>query len=158
MSRLLAALVLVLGLALGGAAEADDRHAGYYYPENVTIEVYPARVDPDPRADRARRIAAVVEMTAGLMARPHAPDYTIFVKGADAEKMLIVAQRDGVIDTLFRGRALLAQLTSVARATPLFRELGVEDYFTFFELIRLIGFEQLTISDGKTYAHQIQFE
>jgi hypothetical protein len=100
----------------------------------------------------------VVEITAGMLSRPHPPDYAMFVKGEDAEKLIIVALRDGVIDTLYRGRALLAQLTSVARATPFFRELGVEDYFTFFELARIVGFEQLTISDGESYAHQIEFQ
>ncbi|MEO1188904.1 MAG: molybdopterin-guanine dinucleotide biosynthesis protein A, partial [Pseudomonadota bacterium] len=75
-----------------------------------------------------------------------------------AEKMIIVALRDGYIDTLYRGRGLLAQMTAIARATPIFEQHGVEDYFTFFDFARLMGFRQLTISDGKTYAHQVTFE
>ncbi len=158
LSRLAVCILVVGALAWSAAAEADDRHAGYYYPEPQTTEVYVARAEPDPAADRARRIGVIVEMTAGLLSRPHAPDYAIFVKGADAEKVIIVALRDDVIDTLYRGRALLAQLTAIARNTPLFKDMGVEDYFTFFDLLHLVGFEQLTISDGESYAHQVTFE
>jgi hypothetical protein len=82
----------------------------------------------------------------------------VFAKGDDAEKLLIVALKDGVIDTLYRARALLAMLTSVARGTPLFQELGVAETFTFFDLLKILGFTQLTISDGDAFAHQVKVE
>ena len=52
----------------------------------------------------------------------------------------------------------LAQLTLVARGSPLFAQLGVEDYFVFYDLCRLMGFDQITISDGATFAHQIDLQ
>ncbi|MEO1091609.1 MAG: molybdopterin-guanine dinucleotide biosynthesis protein A [Pseudomonadota bacterium] len=152
------ATLSLLALTLAVPAFADDRHAGYYYPTPETTEVYEARTDVDAAADRSARIAFAIEMTAGIMSRPHAPDYALFVKGAEAEKLIIVALRNGVIDTLYQGRALLALLTGIVRDTELFREMGVQDYFTFFDLARLLGFEQLTISDGRTWAHQVKFE
>ena len=54
--------------------------------------------------------------------------------------------------------ALLALLTAVARATPLFAQLGGEESFTFFDLLKILGFTQLTISDGETFAHQVTIE
>ena len=55
-----------------------------------------------------------------------------------------------------RMRALLAQLTARARQTPLFVQYRVEDRFTFLDLLKLLGFEQLTVTDGDTFAHQIE--
>ena len=49
-------------------------------------------------------------------------------------------------------------LTAAARMTPIFRKHQVEDVFTFFDLLKLQGFERLTISDGKDFSHQIRFE
>ena len=159
MSRL-AAFALAL-LVVGGTAfaqENDDRHAGYYYPEVTSSETYPGRGGVDPTATRLTRIAFAIDVTKGIMSRPHPPDYALFVKGAEAEKMIIVALRDGVVDNLYRARALLALMTGVVRNTALFEQLGVQDSFTFFDLARLMGFEQLTISDGKTYTHQVTFQ
>jgi hypothetical protein len=156
MRALAAGLVLVALVA--GAARADDRHEGYYYPEVTSSEVYVARVQPDPTASRTTRVAFAIDVTSGLMSRPHPPDYALFVKGSEAEKLIIVALREGVIDTLYRGRALLALMTGVVRNSELFEKLGVQESFTFFDLARLMGFDQLTISDGRTYAHQVTFE
>jgi hypothetical protein len=46
-------------------------------------------------------------------------------------------------------------MTAVARLLPIFSQLGVEDYFTFFDLAKMLGFEQITISNGRDFAHQI---
>ena len=46
-------------------------------------------------------------------------------------------------------------LTAVARATPLLQELNVAETFTFLDLIYLMGFTQLTISDGDEFSHTI---
>jgi hypothetical protein len=148
-------------LALAGVllaptpAGADDRHVGYYYPPPQTIETYEARADTLPDSDRTRRIGFVVELTQQMLSNPYPPEFAVFAKGDEAEKMLIVALRDDVIDTLYRARALLALLTSVARATPLFQDYGVAEVFTFFALLKILGFSQLTISDGAGFAHQV---
>jgi len=148
------AAVLALGAPPQSAAQVD-RHAGYYYPA-PTSEVYISRARPLPDADRARRIAFITGITGEQLSRPHPPQYAIFAKGASAEKMIIVALNDGAIASLYQGRALLAQLTAIARTTPFFRDMAVEDYFTFFDLAKLLGFTRITISDGKSYAHRIE--
>jgi hypothetical protein len=157
-TRIAALAVLAAAITLAAPARADDRHAGYYYPAPQTVEVYQTRGDTLPDSDHVRRIGFVVELTRQMLDKPYAPEFVVFAKGEDAEKLLIVALKDGVIDTVYRARALLAMLTSVARATPLFQEVGVADYFTFFDLLDMMGFRQLTISDGDGFAHQVQFE
>ena len=150
-----------LGLAIlggAGAAAAEDRHAGYYYPPPQTVETYRARTETLKDSGRTRRIGFVVELTRQMLRRPYPPDYAVFAKGDDAEKLLIVALRDGVIDTLYRARALLAMLTAVARGTPLFAQLGGEEVLTFFDLMKILGFTQLTVSDGDGFAHQVVIE
>jgi hypothetical protein len=136
-------------------ARADDRHVGYYYPPPQTIETYEARAETLEDSDRTRRVGFVVELTAQMLSNPYPPEFAVFAKGDDAEKLLIVALKDGVLDTIYRARALLALLTSVSRATPLFKDYGVADYFTFFDLLKILGFAQMTISDGDGFAHQV---
>jgi hypothetical protein len=147
---------VALGPAPAGAQDtSDDRHVGYYYPPPQTIETYEARADTLEDSDRTRRIGFVVELTAQMLSNPYPPDFAVFAKGDEAEKLLIVALRDNVIDTIYRARALLAMLTSVSRATPLFQDYGVAEVFTFFDLLKILGFAQLTISDGDGFAHQV---
>ena len=158
LERCWTAVVLVLVVIVAIPAHADDRHAGYYYPETVTHETYPGRAQVLSDSDASRRIGFVVEITQQMMQRPYPPRFAMFAKGADAEKMLIVALQDGFIDTLPRARALLAMLTSVARATPLFNDIGEIGDLTFFDLLQILGFSQITISDGESYAHQVKIE
>ena len=42
--------------------------------------------------------------------------------------------------------------------TPIFQEYGVEDYFTFFDLAKMLGFVQITISNGRDFAHQVTLQ
>ncbi len=152
-------LSAILGLAFGaGAAAAQDRHAGYYYPVPATTETYVARASVLPFAGREMRIGFITGMTTQQMSVPYAPQYSIFAKGEESQKMIIVALNDSTFNTLYRVRGLLAQLTSIVRASDLFREMGVEDFFTFFDLAKLFGFTQITVTDGALFAHQINIE
>ena len=150
--------VLLVAAPAGAQEPAGDRHDGYYYPTPQTVETYEARADTLEDSDRTRRIGFVIELTAQMLSNPYPPEFAVFAKGEEAEKLLIVAMRGGVIDTIYRARALLAMLTSVSRATPLFQDYGVAEVFTFFDLLKILGFAQLTISDGDGFAHQVLIE
>jgi hypothetical protein len=163
-ARVWLAAVLVWGLSVVPAAaqtetqaegQSDDRHAGYYYPEPATTEVYEARAFTLPEASRKARIAFVTGITNEQNKAPYPPTAAIFAKGSEAEKLIIVALDDGRIDTIYRARAIFAQMTAVARLLPVFTELGVDDLYTFFDLAKMLGFEQITISNGREFAHQI---
>jgi hypothetical protein len=154
--RALAALFGLVLLSLpGDGAQADDRHAGYYYPPPQSEETYKARAQPMADTTRAQRIGWVVGMTELALQNPYPPAFHIFAKGEDAEKMIVTSVNAQMYNTLFRMRALMAALTAKARTLPVFQDFGVEDYFTFFDLAMMLGFKQITLTDGDTFAHQI---
>lgn len=155
---LLALMVAVLISAPTRQAAAEDRHAGYYYPQAQSSEVYYPRATPLPEASRDRRLGFVTGITQGQLQAPYPMTHVIFAKGEDAEKLIVVALQDGYFDTIYRARAFFAALTASARTTPIFSDLQVETSYTFFDLAVLLGFELITISDGKTFSHQIRFE
>ena len=140
------------------AVRADDRHAGYYYPPPGEAERYPVRAQILADVDRGTRLHFVSEIIQAIADNPYPPTYAMFAKGTEAEKLIIVAVQDGFYDTLYRARALFAALTSLARATPLIREFDVENRYTFFDLCYMLGFRQLTITDGRDFVHQIILE
>lgn len=161
MNRFLIVPVLLAAIGTSHAQAADektDRHAGYYYPPPKSSEVYQARSRTMPDADRSRRLSFVVGMTQEMLRQAYPPQYAIFAKGTHAEKMIIVSLADGSMSTVYRARAVLAMLTSIARATPLFAELGVQTTFTFFDFAKFLGFKQITVSDGESFAHQVTLE
>ena len=152
------ALILAYSIVTTAPAADRDRHEGYYYPEVTSSEVYKARSKVMDDANRELRIGFIVAQTLGQRDRPYPPRFAIFAKGAEAEKMIIVGLDGESLATLYRARAVLAQLTAVARSSDLFRQHAVEDLFTFLDLANMVGFEQITISDGKTWAHQFVIE
>lgn len=156
-----AAMAVLFVLMLFGVRTpvvAADRHAGKYYPEPQTREEYTARSETLTDADRKKRIEFVNGMTAHLLASPYPPQFAVFAKGDDAEKLIIVILYDNAYNTLYRARALLAMLTAVSRDTPFFRESGADDVLTFFDLLVIVGFTQLTVSDGENFAYQVTFK
>lgn len=158
--RLVPAAAAVLLLVAGDVAaqEGESRHEGYYYPKPAQVETYAARVGTLPDSDRLRRLGFVTGLTQQLTDARYAPSYAIFAKGDEAEKMIIVGLVDGQLNTIYRVRALLANFTALARLTPFFRENTVPDRATFFDLLKLLGFTQITITDGVAFAHQVLIE
>ena len=150
-------LLAVAILASASLAQADDR-AGYYYPPITSDEVFDRDLGVTPAADRRQRVGFVTHITKAQLAAPESPRFVVFAKGSEAEHMIMVALDDQIFKTLFRARALLAQLTSNARGTDFFFEHGIEDSATWFDLARILGFEDLVISDGETWAHKVVFK
>lgn len=138
--------------------DSDDHHAGYYYPAVTSSETYHSRVKTLPDSDRTRRVGFVTGVTAGQTERPYAPTTAMFAKGKDAEKLILIGLEDGPMDTLFRARARLAMLTATARTTAVFRDLDPQSQYTFLDLLKLLGYSQITLSDGRTWSHQINID
>jgi len=135
-----------------------DRHAGYYYPKEVTTEEYVARARTLPKYDRKARQEFTDQLNLQMLSKPYPPPFVLYAKGDEAEKAILVATGGEFAGTLYRMRALLALMTTLARQTDLFKEYKVEDLFTFFDQLKLLGFEQLTVSDGRNYAHQVKLK
>jgi hypothetical protein len=157
----LRAVIIVCCLAaapLGASVGAENRHVGYYYPDITSTEVYESRARVLDQANRRSRLSFVVGMNTAQAAYPYPPRYAIFAKGDEAQKLIVVGLDGESFRTLYRARAVLAQLTARARSTELFRNLEVDDLFTFFDLLRMLGFDRVTVSDGETYAHQVDLQ
>ena len=82
----------------------------------------------------------------------------MFAKGGDAQKLIIVATEEGRYNTLFRLRGLLASMTADARTSPLFTKIGHVEQLNFFDLLKVVGFKELVISNGKNIAHRVTLQ
>lgn len=132
-----------------------DRYAGYYYPQPKTTEHYTSPAPTLPDSNKLRRQAFIIGLTKQLLGGQYAPYYAILAKGSQSDKLIIVGLVDGQLDTLYRARALLATLTSVARSTSFFQQATHPEEANFFDLMKLLGYRQIILTDGKAFAHQI---
>jgi len=132
-----------------------DRHVGYYYPDVTSSEEVIGRAKTVAEANRNIRVAFITGVELELVKAGHPVPFAIFAKGSDAQKLIVVGLHDGPFDTLYRARASLTFLTAAARQMPVLKQNKVEDWFTFYDVAVLLGFKQITISDGKSWAHQV---
>lgn len=155
--RAAGAIAIAASVAYGAAAQEapEDDRAGYYYPPITSEEVFVRTIGEPPPADRAVRVNFITEVTKAQLAAPASPRFVIFAKGDGAEHMIIVALDDAIFRTLYRARAQLAQLTSNARGTEFFVENGLHLVATWFDLAKLLDFEDIVISDGATWSHRV---
>jgi len=135
--------------------EEQSLHEGYYYPKPQTLEHFVSSTFALPESDKVRRQAFVIGMTKQLLDAKYAPGFAIFAKGGQSEKLIIVGMIDGQLNTVYRARALLAELTAIARATTFFQQNTQPEEATFFDFMKLLGFRQITITDGRDFAHQV---
>jgi hypothetical protein len=136
-------------------AEEESTHEGYYYPKPQTLEHYVSRTITLAESDKVRRQAFIIGMTKQLLDGKYAPSFAIFAKGGQSEKLIVVGMVVGLLNKFYRAGALLAVLTAVARATPFFQQNTQPEESTFFDFMKLLGFHQITITDGRAFAHQV---
>jgi hypothetical protein len=159
MSRILIAAIIAVSLgaaSLGGAAWAAGKDS-YYYPPVDSEEVFAREIAVTPLADRTVRVGLTTLITKAQLAAPESPRFVIFAKGDEAQHMIIIGLDDQIFKTIYRARAVLAQLTSNVRGADFFTN-NIQDYATWFDLARMLGFEDLVISDGATWSHRVIFE
>ena len=159
MIRILIAAIIAVSLAVasfGGAAWAAGRDS-YYYPPVNSEEVFARDLALAPIPRRAVRVGLITRITRTQLAAPESPRFVIFAKGDEAKHMIIIALDDQVFKTVYRARAVLAQLTSNVRSADFFTS-NIEDYATWFDLATMLGFDDLVISDGATWSHRVIFE
>jgi hypothetical protein len=154
MNRLFAVLIT---LALAGTTNASDRHAGYYFPEVNSEEVFDRVVRNPEGASKPVRIDFVNLLTTAQLTAPESPRFVFFTKGSDAKTLILVALDDEVFSTIYRARAILAQLTVSVRQGGYFRQEDLQYVATFYDLLQLMAFDELIISDGETWSHRVNF-
>jgi hypothetical protein len=137
------------------AAAADDKYIGYYYPKPNSTETYESAMQTIAGVDRAQRIQFVTVVSQGTIQSSYRVPYAVFVKGEKADKLIIVGLAPNEFGTIYRMRALLANMTTMSRMSPFFQERTVAEDATFFDLLKLLGFTSVTITDGDKVTHQV---
>jgi hypothetical protein len=150
MRHVAVAVLTALAFCWLGPARAQDNQEGYYYPKPKVVETYQARVAPLADSDRARRLGFVTALSKEFDARAYPPNYLVFAKGDDSDKMIIVGMVQGQLSTVY--------LTASARLTEFFQQNAIAEYATFLDFLKLLGFKQVTITDGVGFAHQIKIQ
>jgi len=136
-------------------AAGEDRYIGYYYPKPTATETFESSMQTIAGAERAQRIQFVTVVSQGTIQSAYRVPYAVFAKGEKGDRMIIVGLQAGELNTPYRMRALLANLTTMSRLSPFFQERTVAEDATFFDLLKLLGFSQLTITDGDKVTHQV---
>jgi len=132
----------------------EDRYVGYYYPKPTSTEVFESQMQTIATMDRPQRIQFVTIVSQGTIQAAYRVPYAVFAKGDKGDKMIIVGMQAGELNTVYRMRALLANLTTMSRLSPFFQEKTVAEDATFFDLLKLLGFVSVTITDGEKTTHQ----
>jgi hypothetical protein len=133
----------------------EDRYVGYYYPKPTSTEVFESQMQTIATMDRTQRIQFVTIVSQGTIQAAYRVPYAVFAKGDKGDKMVIVGMQAGELNTVYRMRALLANLTTMSRLSPFFQEKTVAEDATFFDLLKLLGFQSVTITDGEKTTHQV---
>lgn len=154
MKILIAALCSLL---LATTASAEDRYVGYYYPEVTSEETFERVVRDAGGAGKAVRIDFVNALTQAQLEAPESPRFVFYVKGSDSKTLILTALDDEIFASLYRARALLAQLTVNVRQGDFFRQEQLQYVVTFFDLLQLMQFDELLITDGTSWTHRVSF-
>tara|TARA_R110000751_G_scaffold261660_1_gene360934 strand:- start:1639 stop:2094 length:456 start_codon:yes stop_codon:yes gene_type:complete len=149
--------VAVLALGLSAPTRADSQE-GYYYPPVTSEEEFDREMIDGPAADPLTRETFVTMITTAQLEAPANPRFAIFAKGEGSRRLIMVGLDDGAFKTLFRARAILAQMTYSLRNSPFFKDQGIEATATLFDVLQLMDFESLTLTDGETWSHRVYFK
>lgn len=137
------------------AASVEDRYVGYYYPKPTSSEAFELTLQTITGVDRQQRVQFVTVISQGTLQSAYRVPYAVFVKGEKADRLIIVGLQRGELDTVYRQRALLANMTTMARLSPFFQEHTVAEDATFFDLLKILGFTSVTVTDGDKSTHQV---
>jgi len=141
--------------ATPATSSPDERYVGYYYPKPTSTETFTSQMQTIGGVDRQARIQFVTVVSQGTLQAAYRVPYAVFAKGDKADHLIIVGLRSGELDTIYRIRALLANMTTMSRTSPFFQEHTVAEDATFFDLLKILGFADVTVSDGEKIAHQV---
>lgn len=157
-SALFAFLFLIAAVRVDAASHADDKYVDYYYPAITSEETFSRVIANAPPSTAEIRVNFVTSITKAQLEAPESPRFVIFEKGADSQNIIIVALDDEVFKTLFRARALLAQVTSNMRGTEFFRQQNLHVEGTLYDMLMIMQFKTLVITDGETWSHKVTFD
>ena len=126
-----------------------------YYPAPTSSETFESNSQALPDIDKAARITFSTIVAQGTLQSAYRVPYAVFAEGGQSDQMIIVALQAGEMGTIFRLRAVLANMTTMARLSSFFQERTGAEEATFFDLLKMMGFRLLTVSDGDKITHQV---
>lgn len=150
--------VVLFWLFFAGTVAAQDRYAGYYYPEISTEETFDRVARASQGASKAVRVDFVNVLTTAQLEAPESPRFVFFAKGESSSTLILIGLDDEIFSTLYRARALMAQLTVSVRRGGFFRQEELQYVATFYDLLQMMQFDELVISDGDSWAHRVNFK
>ena len=153
----IATAVFVFFLAGMVTASAEDLGQRYYFPDITSQETFDRVLVEGQEANKEVRVGFTTSITNAQLAAPESPRFVIFAKGAEAEKLIMVALDDEVFKTIYRARAMFAQLTSNVRANFFAGDERLAANATFFDMLQMMEFKSLVVTDGLTWTHKIHF-
>lgn len=149
-------LIFTDSIAAAQDLKPDADQHGYYYPPVTSSEAFERElIRAEDPADRALRQLFFAQLRKSHATAEGQRRVEIFAKGKEATNLIVVALDDEVFRTLFRARAVLAGLTTDARSMEFFSTSAVADRATWFDLLKVLGFEDIVISDGATWSHLV---
>ena len=154
MFRILTIILCLIAMPLA----AQDKYEGYYYPPISTTEVFDRVVRAPGVANKAVRVDFLTQLTKAQLAAPEAPQYAFFAKGEGSTQMIVVGLDDQTFKTLFRARGVMAQMTANVRSSPIFQGQNLQFLATFYDLLQILEFDSLVLSDGENWAHKVEFK
>ncbi|MEX0283485.1 MAG: hypothetical protein AB3N23_02630 [Paracoccaceae bacterium] len=157
MTRALAVLSLIASVLAASTLAASERYEGYYYPQITSEETFERAIRTPPDPGRSVRVDFVTTLTLAQLEAPESPRFVFFAKGTDADRLILVALDDEVFSTLYRARAVMAQMTSNVRGGGFFTQDNLQYVATFYDMLHLLGFRSLVISDGDSWSHRVTF-
>ena len=157
MRAALTPLVAVILMLSAAAAGANDDEEGYYYPPVGSSEVFDRTLANLPPAGPGVRVGFVTGVARRQAEQAHAPRFALVVKGNDKAELIITALDDAVFRTLYRARAVMAQFSASARTTEFFVVNELSEIATFYDMLKMLGFRTLTLTDGDTWSHRVEF-
>ena len=137
------------------APTGEDRYIGYYYPKPTSVETFESSMQTIAGTTRTQRIQFVTVVAMGTLQSAYRVPYAVFAKGEKGDKLIIIGMQPGEMNSIYRVRGVLANMTTMARLSPFFQERTVAEDATFFDLLKLLGFASVTITDGEKLTHQV---
>ncbi len=137
------------------APAGEDRYIGYYYPKPTSTEIFESSMQTIAGTTRTQRIQFVTVVAMGTLQSAYRVPYAVFAKGEKGDKLIIIGMQPGEMNSIYRMRGVLANMTTMSRLSPFFQERTVAEDATFFDLLKLLGFASVTITDGDKLTHQV---
>ena len=109
-------------------------------------------------SNRFVRVDFVTQLTKGQLSAQAAPRFALFAKGETANHLVIVGLHNDTFETLFRARAVMAQMTANVRSLPMFDGEALQFFVTFYDLLQFLEFDSLVLTDGRNWAHKVEFK